>query len=374
MVVDDAVRYCAANGCRNEANVLQCPTCVQKNLPPTYYCSQTCFKGNWGVHKYFHSSVVDAEDFEWMSWRPEFRGFQFTGTMRPDKLTRRRFVPDTIVKPDYADDPDGTPFSESDRERIPIYTDPEDIQNLREAGRLCAEVLTIGGKIAREGVTTDEIDRVIHDACIERNIYPSPLNYNTFPKSCCTSINEIVCHGIPDMRELQSGDIMNLDISVYYNGFHSDMNEMFFIGDVDDEARHLVNTTKECLDIAIAHVKPGLLFREIGNIISKHAQANKLSVARAYCGHGVGRLFHCAPDIPHYGKNRAIGVVKAGQVFSIEPMINSGTYHEFLWADNWSSSTNDGKKSAQFEHTLFVTSEGCEILTSRQEGDYINRF
>jgi methionyl aminopeptidase len=319
---------------------------------------------------------VEAEDFDWMSWRPEFRGFQFSGSLRPSRLSKRRYVPDTVVKPDYADDPEGTPFSEEqERERIPVFTNPEDIQNLREAGRLCAEVLTIGGKVAREGVTTDEIDRVVHEACIERNCYPSPLNYKTFPKSCCTSVNEIICHGIPDKRELQNGDIMNLDVSVYYNGFHSDMNETWFIGDVDDESKLLVDTTKECLDIAIAHVKPGLLYREIGNFISKHAQANKLSVVRTYCGHGVGRIFHGAPNVPHYGKNRAIGTMKVGHVFTIEPMINLGTWNDFLWhPDSWTSSTTDGRRSAQFEHTLLVTAEGCEVLTRRQEGDYINRF
>jgi len=245
---------------------------------------------------------------------------------------------------------------------------------MRTVCKYTAEVLATAGKMAKAGTTTDEIDRVVHDECIERNCYPSPLNYKGFPKSCCTSINEAICHGIPDQRELQDGDIVNLDVSVFYDGFHGDMNETWFIGEVDNESRHLVNTTKECLDLAIQAVKPGFFYRDIGNVISKHANKNGLQVVKTYCGHGVGELFHCSPNVPHYAKNRAVGVMKPGHVFTIEPMINLGSWHDVLWPDNWTAVTRDGRRSAQFEHTLLVVEGGVEVLTTRPWGSYIERF
>jgi len=174
----------------------------------------------------------------------------------------------------------------------------------------------------------------------------------------------VICHGIPDNRPLQDGDILNVDISVYYGGFHSDLNEMFLIGNVDDAAKKLVQVTKEALDKSIAICKPGTLYREIGNIISKHVNQNGFSVVRSYCGHGIGSLFHTSPSIPHYSKNKAVGVMKAGHTFTIEPMINEGSWHDVLWPDNWTSVTKDGKRSAQFEHTILITETGCEVLTA----------
>jgi len=216
-------------------------------------------------------------------------------------------------------------------------------------------------------VTTDQIDEYVHNATIENNAYPSPLNYYEFPKSVCTSINEIICHGIPDRRPLENGDIVNVDISVYLNGVHSDLNETYLVGEVDDASKHLVRCSYNCLQKAIEICKPGALYKEIGNVVAAYIEANGLSVVKTYCGHGVGKLFHCNPNVPHYKNNKAIGVMKVGHVFTIEPMINQGTWKDVTWPDNWTSSTADGKRSAQFEHTLLITETGVEVLTARNE-------
>lgn len=177
---------------------------------------------------------------------------------------------------------------------------PEQIKIIREVSRLGAEVLAIGAKAAKPGVTTDEIDAIVHQACIERNCYPSPLNYRCFPKSVCTSINEVICHGIPDSRPLKDGDILNIDVTVYKDGFHADLNETYLIGNVDEAGKYLVKTAYECLELAIKEVKPGMLYRDIGKVIQKHATKCGCSVVRTYCGHGIGELFHTAPNVPHY--------------------------------------------------------------------------
>lgn len=356
---------------------MQCPTCVKLGLPPSYFCAQACFKAAWGQHKLKHS--VTASLTPWQKvllHRPEFRDFEFTGPLRPWPLSPPRTVPPHIARPDYADHPEGEPLSEREAKStmsIPIYT-AEEIAGIREACKVSAEVLAEAAKIAKPGVTTDEIDRVVHDACIERNCYPSPLNYRGFPKSVCTSINEVICHGIPDMRELQDGDICNLDVSCYLNGFHGDVNETLLIGNVAPQHAHLVQTAHECLNLAIAAVKPNMLYRDLGNIITAHATKNGFSVVRSFCGHGVGRLFHCLPNVPHYAKNKAIGTMKPGHIFTIEPMINEGVWQDELWPDEWTAVTRDGKRSAQFEHTLLVTDTGCEVLTKRPFGSYIDRF
>lgn len=189
----------------------------------------------------------------------------------------------------------------------------------------------------------------------------------SFPKSVCTSVNEVVCHGIPDYREVQDGDIVNIDVSVYNRGgYHGDLNETFCVGNVDDEGKMLVKTAFDSLAAAIDMVKPDTLYRDFGTAIHKTASKNKCSVVRTYCGHGIGSLFHTIPNVPHYQKNKAKGTVKAGHVFTIEPMINRGTYDEYTWGDNWTSVTADGKRSAQFEHTILVTETGYELLTARE--------
>lgn len=177
-------------------------------------------------------------------------------------------------------------------------------------------------------------------------------------------MNEVICHAIPDSRPLENGDILNLDITVYHKGFHSDLNETYFVGEVDEESKRLVKVSRECLEKAIQIVKPGALYREIGNVIAKHAEENGFSVVRTYCGHGIGKLFHSNPTVPHYANNKAFGVMQPGHTFTIEPMISQGTHKDVKWPDNWTAVTQDGKRSAQFEHTLLVTEAGVEILTA----------
>jgi methionyl aminopeptidase len=282
-------------------------------------------------------------------------------------LSEQRVVPPPIQRPDYADHPDGYPTSEMKVKRstiIPVLT-PDEQDKMRTVCRYGREVLDAGARAIRVGATTDEIDRIIHDACIERNCYPSPLNYFTFPKSVCTSVNEVICHGIPDKRPLQDGDIVNLDVSCYFDGFHADLNETYLVGNVDQRGKELVQNARECLDLAIQMVKPGVLYRDLGKTIEKHAKSAGFSVVKTYCGHGVNRLFHGAPNVPHYTKNKAIGVMKPGHTFTIEPMINEGSCDDDQWPDGWTAVTADGKRSAQFEHTLLVTETGVEILTAR---------
>lgn len=217
-------------------------------------------------------------------------------------MTKKRIVPDHILRPDYAEHEEGRSLSEESlrgNSNIKVL-DEEEIQGMKIACRLGREVLDEAALACDVGVTTDELDRIVHEACIEKNCYPSPLNYYGFPKSCCTSVNEIICHGIPDLRPLIEGDICNVDVTVYHQGFHGDLNETFFVGNVSEQHRRLVRTTFECLEKAIGIVKPGQRYREIGNIIEKHARSNGFNVVRSYCGHGIHRLFHTTPNVPHY--------------------------------------------------------------------------
>jgi len=300
--------------------------------------------------------------------------YSFSGDLRPTLLSPKRTVPPSTRRPDYANSIQGISMSEqrdrANNNSIRVYGPAElDCENgLRHACAMGREVLDIAGKALKPGVTTDEIDRIVHEACIERDCYPSPLNYYNFPKSVCTSVNEVICHGIPDYREIQDGDIVNVDITTYNRGgYHGDLNETFCVGNVDEEGKKLVRTAFECLSEALAMVKPGTLYRDLGTKIHKTASANDCSVVRTYCGHGIGSLFHTAPNVPHYHKNKAKGIMKTGHVFTVEPMINLGGPADMTWDDNWTAVTKDGKRSAQFEHTVIVTETGCEILTARND-------
>ncbi|TFY81016.1 hypothetical protein EWM64_g2995 [Hericium alpestre] len=231
--------------------------------------------------------------------------------------------------------------------------------------RLAREVLDLAASHVRPGVTTDEIDAVVHQACIDRNAYPSPLNYRHFPKSVCTSVNEAICHGIPDQLKLVEGDIINIDVTLFYDGFHGDLNETYAVGNIDDDSKRVIRTARQCLDEAIKLCKPGALFRDLGKTIEPIARTNQCSVVRTYTGHGINDLFHCSPNVPHYAKNKAVGTMKPGMCFTIEPMINLGTaWEENHWPDNWTATTTDGKRSAQFEETLLITETGVDVLTA----------
>jgi len=367
-------RVCDTPGCGEPAK-LQCPTCIKLGIPGSFFCSQKCFKDSWNDHKRLHKLAKGAGDNNKSNSYNPYPGFRYSGPLRPAPLSSTRTVPDTIARPDYADHPTGV--SESERAlrgntQIKVLND-EEIEAMKLVCRFTREVIDVAAEATGVGVTTDQIDRLVHEATVDRDCYPSPLNYFEFPKSCCTSINEVICHGIPDMRPLADGDICNVDISVFHRGYHGDANETFFVGNVPEKAKKLVKTTHECLMLAIKEVKPGVRYREMGNIIQKHAQENGYSVVRSYCGHGINQLFHTAPSVPHYGKNKAVGVMKPGHVFTIEPMINEGSWRDDIWPDNWTAVTQDGKLSAQFEHTLLVTDTGCEILTRRrgEGGEYV---
>lgn len=207
---------------------------------------------------------------------------------------------------------------------------------------------------------------MVFQACVDRRVYPSPLNYFRFPKSLCVSPNEVICHGIPDCRPLEAGDIVNLDISIYHKGFHSDLNETFLIGVCDEDSQKVVRTAYQCLLATSRLIRPGTFYRDLGNVISKEAARNNCSVVTSYCGHGVGERFHGPPKVPHYQKNKAVGIMKPGHVFTVEPMINlGGNAGDKTWPDNWTAVTKDGKRSAQFEHSFLVTEEGVEVLTAR---------
>lgn len=361
---------------RNDGKCLQCgapskmccPTCKKLGLPDCFFCSKTCFKAAWPTHKVLHKKAKKKVTSS-ASSKPEnlraFRGYNFTGDLRPAEVTPYNAVREDIVKPDYWKT--GIPVSEQEAtgRRARVY-DKETIEKMRRVGVLGREVLDAASAAIKVGVTTDDIDRVVHKACMERGCYPSPLNYREFPKSVCTSVNEVICHGIPDKRPLRDGDIVNLDVTVYKEGVHADLNETFFVGNVDEDSVRLVRTAFECLKAGLESVMPGALYRDIGAKISKVAARNKCSVVTSYCGHGIGQLFHTAPNIPHYRRNKAVGVMKAGHIFTIEPMINLGKHRDTLWPDNWTAVTIDGKRSAQFEHTILVTERGYELLTARK--------
>ncbi|KAL6641291.1 hypothetical protein ACP70R_019472 [Stipagrostis hirtigluma subsp. patula] len=350
---------------------LQCPKCAELKLPRegAAFCTQDCFKAAWSSHKSIHTQPF-PEGWEYCTRKGRGRTsqlphFNWTGPLRPYPISKMRVVPDEIEKPDWA--LDGIPKIEPNsdlQKRVEIKT-PEQIERMRETCRIAREVLDAAARVIKPGITTDEIDRVVHEETIARGGYPSPLNYHFFPKSCCTSVNEVICHGIPDARKLEDGDIVNVDVTVCYKGVHGDLNETYFVGNVDEASKQLVRCTYECLEKAIAIVKPGVRFREVGEVINRHASMSGFSVVKSYCGHGIGELFHCAPNIPHYSRNKAVGIMKAGQIFTIEPMINAGVWRDLLWPDDWTAVTADGKRSAQFEHTLLVTETGCEVLTAR---------
>jgi methionyl aminopeptidase len=235
---------------------------------------------------------------------------------------------------------------------------------MRRAGRAAAEVLQVVGAAVAPGVTTDELDAICHEACIERGGYPSPLGYNGFPKSICTSVNEVICHGIPDSTVLKDGDIVNLDVTIYLDGVHGDTNATFFVGEVDQASKDLVQVTRECLDLGIAAVKPGGTVRDIGRAIQAHAEGKGYGVVRAFVGHGIGRAFHSDPQVYHYDNPMsARDKLVPGMTFTIEPMITVGDWRHEMWDDGWTAVTKDRSRTAQFEHTLVVTEDGAEILT-----------
>jgi methionyl aminopeptidase len=269
-----------------------------------------------------------------------------------------RYVPDSIVKPPYAETGIVPRYNES---RI---KEPDVIERMRVAGAAAKDILRRAGEMVRPGITTDEIDIFVHDACIAMGGYPSPLNYHGYPKSVCTSVNEVICHGIPDSRVLEDGDVINLDVTIYLNGVHGDTNATFAVGDISQQDKDLMAVTEECMWHGIEVVKPGVMINEIGRAIEVHAKKHKYGVVRAFIGHGIGENFHTDIQVLHYYDPRNTMILREGMTFTIEPMITaSGETRHKMWDDDWTAVTADGSRTAQYEHTMVVTKDGVEVLT-----------
>jgi len=234
---------------------------------------------------------------------------------------------------------------------------------MRHAGKVAAEVLRLAGEMVEPGITTEAIDIYVHDLFVERGAYPSTINYHHYPKACCTSINEVICHGIPDSRVLQDGDICNIDVTGYIGGVHGDTNATFFVGDVDPASRQLVQITEECTWYGIEAVEPGRPLSDIGRAIEDHAKNYRYGVVRAFVGHGIGEQFHSDIQVLHYFDSRSSTIMRPGMTFTIEPMITLGTTNYKVWDDDWTAVTADGQRTAQYEHTVLVTDDGVDVLT-----------
>lgn len=245
---------------------------------------------------------------------------------------------------------------------------PEEIQKMRVAGRLAAEVLEMIEPHIKVGVTTNVLNEICHQYIVEhQKAIPAPLNYHGFPKSICTSVNHQVCHGIPNDKPLKNGDIVNVDITVIKDGYHGDTSKMFFVGEPTIQGKHVTRIARECLFIGIEMVKPGIRLGDIGHAIQTHAEKNRCSIVREFCGHGIGAVFHEDPQVLHYGKPNTREMLQAGMTFTIEPMVNAGKAAIRILPDHWTVITKDHSLSAQWEHTLLVTDDGVEILTLREE-------
>jgi methionyl aminopeptidase len=279
------------------------------------------------------------------------------GRVLPGVVSPMRSVPEHIPRPPYADTGEVTSWDE------PHVKSSDTIERMRVAGTLAAEILRLAGEAVRPGLTTDELDEYVHQLYIERDCYPSPLNYNGYPKSVCTSVNEVICHGIPDSRPLEDGDIVNLDVTAYHGGVHGDTNATFLVGDVDAPSRQLVEVTEQATWHGIEAVQPGRPLSDIGRAIEQHAKRYHYGVIRAFIGHGIGEQFHSDIQVLHYYDSRNSMVMRPGMTFTIEPMISMGTWQHKMWDDDWTAVTADGKRTAQFEHTILVTDDGCEVLT-----------
>ncbi|GAA2105695.1 MULTISPECIES: type I methionyl aminopeptidase [Brevibacterium] len=285
------------------------------------------------------------------------------GTLVPGTLSPQRPVPQSIPRPEYVG------RKEPDEGRGGDFHSPEEVERIRAAGRIAADALAEVGRIIRPGITTDEIDAVAHEFMVAHGAYPSTLGYRGYPKSVCTSVNECVCHGIPDSTVLADGDIVNVDITAYKDGVHGDTNFTFLVGDVDEESRLLVERTHEAMMRGIKAVRPGREINVIGRVIEKYAKRFGYGVVRDFTGHGVGREFHSGLIVPHYDAAPAHSeVIEPGMVFTIEPMLNLGTVAWEQWDDGWTIVTKDRRRSAQFEHTFVVTETGTDILTLPSAG------
>jgi methionyl aminopeptidase len=275
----------------------------------------------------------------------------------PGTISPWRQVPAYIKRPEYVGKRLPAPYTGS------IVQPPEIIEKMRLAGRIAAQATQLAGEHCKPGVSTDEIDRIVHEYLIDHDAYPSTLGYKGFPKSCCTSLNEVICHGIPDSTIIEDGDIINVDVTAYIDGVHGDTDATFCVGNVSEEARLLVERTQQALMRAIKACAPGREINVIGRVIEAYAKRFGYGVVRDFGGHSIGTSFHSGLFIPHYDNPRANTVMEPGMTFTIEPMITLGTHQYEMWRDGWTVVTKDRKWTAQFEHTLVITDDGAEILT-----------
>ncbi|WOL15859.1 methionine aminopeptidase 1B, chloroplastic-like [Canna indica] len=277
--------------------------------------------------------------------------------LRRGKVSGPLPVPENILRPPYV----GTRLLPEISSEHQIH-DEEGIACMKASGELAARVLDFAGTLVKPLVTTDEIDKAVHKMIIEAGAYPSPLGYGEFPKSVCTSVNECMCHGIPDSRQLQDGDIINIDVTVYLNGYHGDTSKTFLCGNVNEPAKRLVKVTEECLYQAISICKDGVSFKMIGKKISELAERHGFNVVERFVGHGVGKIFHSEPIILHHRNNNP-GYMVEGETFTIEPILTMGSIECITWNDGWTTLTADGSLAAQFEHSILITKTGAEVLT-----------
>jgi methionyl aminopeptidase len=281
-----------------------------------------------------------------------------TGYLTPGVISKTLSVPASIARPEYVGKPAPAEWTGGHTKT------PEQVQKIRAAGKIAARAIALVGENAKPGMTTDQLDQIAHEYIVSEGAYPSTLGYRGFPKSCCTSLNEVICHGIPDDTVLLDGDILNVDITAYKDGFHGDSNATFLIGDVAEEITQLVDRTRQSLDRAIASVMPGRPINVIGRTIESFAKRFNYGVVRDFTGHGIGEAFHSGLVIPHFdAAPNYSNTMEVGMVFTIEPMLTLGTHEWDLWKDNWTVTTKDKSITAQFEHTLVVTETGAEILT-----------
>lgn len=281
-----------------------------------------------------------------------------TGNLIPGRISPKLDVPAAIPRPEYVGKAVPSKFTGSN-----IKT-PEQIEKIRHSGKIAAQAIELVGQNAKPGITTDELDKIAHNFLIENGAYPSTLGYRGYPKSICSSLNEVICHGIPDDTVLEDGDILNIDITAYIDGFHGDSNQTFLVGEVKPEVAELVERTREALARGIAVVAPGRSVNLIGRAIESYAKRFNYGVVRDFTGHGIGEAFHSGLIIPHYDSApKYSDEMQVGMVFTIEPMLTLGTYQWDMWADGWTVVTKDKSITAQFEHTLVVTETGADILT-----------
>jgi methionyl aminopeptidase len=280
------------------------------------------------------------------------------GHLIAGQISARRAVPTNIPRPEYVGKVGPAKYTGDD-----IYS-ADQVQLIRESGRIAAEAIALVGEHAKPGTSTDELDRIGHEFLVSQGAYPSTLGYRGYPKSICSSVNEVICHGIPDDTVLQDGDIVNIDITAFKNGVHGDSNQTFLVGEVEEHVVQLVERTREALNRGIKAVAPGRQVNVIGRAIESYAKRFGYGVVRDFTGHGVGTAFHSGLIIPHYDSAPAYDTeMQVGMIFTIEPMLTLGTHEWDIWPDDWTVTTKDKSMTAQFEHTLVVTERGAEILT-----------